>query len=66
MKDLRLFSLLPAVFLTVGCLPAEESEKVKGKVTIGKIAWHTNYEVALQEAKKQHKMLWLHFGENPG
>ncbi len=35
-------------------------------VTIGKIGWYTDYDRALEVAKKEGKPLWLHFGENPG
>ena len=36
------------------------------RVKIGKIDWYVSYDAALAVAKKEKKLLWLHFGENPG
>lgn len=35
-------------------------------VRIGGIDWHTSYDAARKVAQREHKPLWLHFGENPG
>lgn len=35
-------------------------------VRIGGIDWHTDYSTAQKLARREHKPLWLHFGENPG
>ena len=36
------------------------------QVVIGGLPWQTDYEQARQLAAKEHKWIWLHFGENPG
>ena len=63
-KSAQMVSLVSFACLCVGCLQADEPDS--GKVTIGNIRWHTSYDQALKEAKQQDKLLWLHFGENPG
>ncbi|MEW6279456.1 MAG: hypothetical protein AB1758_12575 [Candidatus Eremiobacterota bacterium] len=35
-------------------------------VRIGGIDWQTDYDQAVQVARREGKPLWLHFGENPG
>lgn len=37
-----------------------------GLERIGEIDWYTDYDQALQVARRENKPLWLHFGENPG
>lgn len=45
----------------------EDTKKAGPKrVKIGKIDWYVDYDAALAVAKKEKKLLWLHFGENPG
>lgn len=36
------------------------------QVKIGDVTWYTDYDQALEIARKENKPLWLHFGENPG
>jgi hypothetical protein len=47
-------------FLLLACPAGAET------VRIGGIDWHTNYDAARKVAQREHKPLWLHFGENPG
>ena len=35
-------------------------------VRIGSIDWYVKYDDALADAKRTHRPVWLHFGENPG
>jgi hypothetical protein len=36
------------------------------QIRIGGISWYTDYDAALRLAQREHRPLWLHFGENPG
>ncbi len=57
-----------------GAVKGDEAKKGTGakkkdapkRVKIGKIDWYVDYDAALAVAKKEKKLLWLHFGENPG
>lgn len=35
-------------------------------VQIGGIVWKTDYQQARAQAEKEGKLMWVHFGENPG
>ncbi len=35
-------------------------------VPIGGILWKTDYQQARAQAEKEGKLMWVHFGENPG
>ncbi|MEM7473613.1 MAG: hypothetical protein AAF483_01335 [Planctomycetota bacterium] len=46
---------------------AAEKEKPEAKkVKIGGVQWYVDYDAALKVAKDEEKLMWLHFGENPG
>ncbi len=54
-------------FLFGVCLALLASVPAHGDtVKIGQIMWQTNYDEARKLAARQGKLLWLHFGENPG
>ena len=44
----------------------EDVAKDAKRVKIGGIQWYVDYDTALKLAQEENKLMWLHFGENPG